>query len=87
MNASRARQLSLNEVLARAALIAGAVVSLAMAAGPIWIVRLGIVVALIAGLVAVVATFRHAQHVRREGHEALMTQQRRGFEALVAQRA
>lgn len=52
-------------------LVGGAVVSAAAAFGPSWLIRAGVALAVITGIVAVVLAFRHLQSVRSE-HAARM---------------
>jgi small-conductance mechanosensitive channel len=47
-------------------LVAGAVISAAAAFGPSWLVRIGIGLAIAAGVIALVLAFRHLRSVRRE---------------------
>lgn len=67
-------------------LIIGAVLCAAAAAGPVWAVRAGIVLAIITGVVAVVLAFRHLRQVRREHAAKLLAVSKDHGAALTAER-
>jgi hypothetical protein len=93
--AGRRTSVSPQRRAARVALAAGSVLAVAAAFGPVWIVRAGIVVALIAGWLAVRWAWQELRQVREQagrrqvadlrGHNAqLSTERRRNLEVVEA---
>ena len=68
-------------------LIGGAVISAAAAFGPTWLVRAGVVLAVAAGVVAVVLAFRHLHSVRKQHAAKLHKINAEHGENLTAERA
>lgn len=71
---------------ARTVLVAAAVLSVAAAFGPTWVVRVGVGVAVIGGVVAVVQILRALSHQRQQAAEKLLAQTKTHGTALHTER-
>lgn len=72
--------------LARIVLAVAAVLSLAAALGPVWVVRAGVVIALVGGMVAVVQMLRATDRQRQQAAEQLLAQTKAHGSALHTER-